>query len=231
MYVVSESSLSSYTELTFDLPQVVSRMGPTGTQDSVNSSLPAFLDRIRSLLARPLPLAVGFGISTRAHFEEVGSVADGVIIGSRLINVVKESQSSEAVQAVKEYCSTVSSNRARKGRLITPQLPTPPTSRSQSNEREVESRGTFGQFGSSFVPEALGTCLTELNAAYNDAKADPEFWKKFKKETGCGSENYGLVEAKGLTSACAGAQIWLKPALELSRVSPPTNIRHSVLNR
>lgn len=206
-------------------------MGPTGTQDSVNSSLPAFLDRIRSLLARPLPLAVGFGISTRAHFEEVGSVADGVIIGSRLINVVKESQSSEAVQAVKEYCSTVSSNRARKGRLITPQFPTPPTSRPQSNERESESRATFGQFGGSFVPEPLSTCLAELKAAYNYAKAVPEFWEHFKKEAGCGSENYEQVEARGLTSASAGARIWLKPAHDLYRVRLLTIPCRSAINR
>ncbi|GAA5825541.1 hypothetical protein JCM5353_002333 [Sporobolomyces roseus] len=196
---------------------VVSRMGPTGAQDSINSTLPSFLDRIRSSLARPTPLAVGFGVSTRAHFEEIGAVADGVVIGSRLINIVKESKNSGAVKAVEDYCSSVSSGRTRKGRLITPQLPTPPVSRSQSNERKLESNGNFGLFGGSFVPEALNTCLAELKSAYEGAKADPEFWEEFRKVAGERNGNCELEEARGLTRACAGARIWLKPAYGLSR--------------
>ena len=36
------------------------------------------------------PLAVGFGISTPAQAQAVGQIADGVIIGSALINAVRE---------------------------------------------------------------------------------------------------------------------------------------------
>lgn len=205
-------------------------MGPTGAQDSINSTLPSFLDRIRSSLARPTPLAVGFGVSTRAHFEEIGAVADGVVIGSRLINIVKESKHSGAVKAVEDYCSSVSSGRTRKGRLITPQLPTPPVSRSQSNERKLESNGNFGQFGGSFVPEALNTCLAELKHAYEGAKADPEFWEEFRKVAGERKGNCELEEARGLTRACGGARIWLKSAYGLSRVSPPSTSCGSALD-
>jgi len=37
------------------------------------------------------------------------------------------------------------------------------------------SRGRFGDFGGQYVPETLMTCLLELEAAYEDAKKDPDF--------------------------------------------------------
>ncbi|MBP8058702.1 MAG: tryptophan synthase subunit alpha, partial [Chloroflexi bacterium] len=36
----------------------------------------------------PVPIAVGFGISTPEHAAAVGQFADGVIVGSALINAV-----------------------------------------------------------------------------------------------------------------------------------------------
>ena len=37
-----------------------------------------------------MPVAVGFGIGTAEQAAEVGGVADGVIIGSRLVRAVAE---------------------------------------------------------------------------------------------------------------------------------------------
>ncbi|KAI9623837.1 hypothetical protein H4Q26_017112 [Puccinia striiformis f. sp. tritici PST-130] len=39
----------------------------------------------------PIPLVVGFGISTAAHFDYVGRIADGVVVGSKLIQVPHKS--------------------------------------------------------------------------------------------------------------------------------------------
>lgn len=65
---------------------VVSLVGVTGARSQVNSSLPEFLARIRQKTDRAI--AVGFGISTPEQAARVGKLADGVIVGSALIDTV-----------------------------------------------------------------------------------------------------------------------------------------------
>jgi tryptophan synthase len=91
---------------------VVSKMGTTGASTTVSSSLPDLLARIRKVTQ--VPLAVGFGVSTREHFIEVGEHADGVVIGSRLVQVIKNAGSTtEArVQAAQDYCDQISGKSA-----------------------------------------------------------------------------------------------------------------------
>ena len=64
---------------------VVSMQGVTG-QNLNNSSLPAFIERIRSHTS--LPLAIGFGVSNSDHFRTCADVAEGVIIGSAIIKSI-----------------------------------------------------------------------------------------------------------------------------------------------
>jgi tryptophan synthase alpha chain len=64
----------------------VSHEGVTGERNVVAGDLAGAVSRIRQHTV--LPIAVGFGISTRAHVEAVGRVADGVVVGSALVNVI-----------------------------------------------------------------------------------------------------------------------------------------------
>ncbi len=45
--------------------------------------------------------------------------------------------------------------------------------------QKPDPRGYFGEFGGTFVPEVLIGALTELEAAMNDAFADPAFWRAY----------------------------------------------------
>jgi tryptophan synthase alpha chain len=65
---------------------VVSVTGVTGARAELSGHLPSFINSLRS--QTKLPIAVGFGISTPAQAAEVGTYADGVIVGSALINAV-----------------------------------------------------------------------------------------------------------------------------------------------
>ncbi len=65
---------------------MVSVTGVTGARRSTPRDLSAFVKRVRALTS--LPLALGFGISTPQQVAEVGSLVDGVIIGSALIDAV-----------------------------------------------------------------------------------------------------------------------------------------------
>ncbi|MFQ5399128.1 MAG: tryptophan synthase subunit alpha [Anaerolineae bacterium] len=65
---------------------LVSVTGVTGARATMHEALAAFVSRVRS--RTDLPLAVGFGISTPEQTAAVGRIADGVIVGSALINAV-----------------------------------------------------------------------------------------------------------------------------------------------
>ncbi len=65
----------------------VSREGVTGVRDQLAANIPEAVARIRA--RTKLPIAVGFGISTRAQVAEVAQHADGVVVGSALVNVIR----------------------------------------------------------------------------------------------------------------------------------------------
>jgi tryptophan synthase alpha chain len=66
----------------------VSLAGTTGERDELPPSLERTVARVRS--AASVPVAVGFGISTPAQARAVGEIADGVIVGSRLVRAAGE---------------------------------------------------------------------------------------------------------------------------------------------
>lgn len=66
----------------------VSREGVTGVRDRVADNIPEAVARIRR--QTKLPVSVGFGISTRAQVTQVAAVADGVVVGSALVNCIRE---------------------------------------------------------------------------------------------------------------------------------------------
>jgi tryptophan synthase alpha chain len=65
---------------------LVSVTGVTGARQNLQANLGEFVERVRA--QAKVPLAVGFGISTPQQAQEVGALADGVIVGSALINAV-----------------------------------------------------------------------------------------------------------------------------------------------
>ena len=66
----------------------VSREGVTGVRDTLAGGIPEAVARIKARTA--LPVAVGFGISTRAQVTQVAAYADGVVVGSALVNLIRD---------------------------------------------------------------------------------------------------------------------------------------------
>lgn len=73
-------------ELTSGFAYYVSRTGVTGTRADLPEELLRDVKRLRKRL--PVPLAVGFGISTPDQAAAVGKVCDGVVVGSALVDLV-----------------------------------------------------------------------------------------------------------------------------------------------
>jgi tryptophan synthase alpha chain len=83
---------------------VVSSVGTTGEREEIP---PALADLVGATRAdSEVPVAVGFGIGTPQQAGEVGRIADGVIVGSRLVRAAGEGGSAAgAADAVAEFLS------------------------------------------------------------------------------------------------------------------------------
>jgi tryptophan synthase alpha chain len=79
----------------------ISRVGITGTQQSVAADAAALVGRIRRWTK--LPVAVGFGISNAEHFAQVGGFADAAVIGSAIVELIERSAPETAPEAVSRF--------------------------------------------------------------------------------------------------------------------------------
>jgi tryptophan synthase alpha chain len=68
---------------------LVSLTGTTGARESVSSQLAGLVERARAVT--DLPLLAGFGISTPEQAATAAKLADGVVVGSRAVQVAEES--------------------------------------------------------------------------------------------------------------------------------------------
>jgi len=75
---------------------LVSVSGVTGTRDTLPQDLGDFIARVKKVTGKPI--CVGFGISTAEQARQVVNMADGVIVGSRIIQLMEADNSLEAVR-------------------------------------------------------------------------------------------------------------------------------------
>jgi tryptophan synthase alpha chain len=67
---------------------LVSVTGTTGARQALSPQVAGLVERAR--VATDVPLLVGFGISTPEHAAAAASLADGVVVGSRAVQVAAE---------------------------------------------------------------------------------------------------------------------------------------------
>ena len=80
----------------------VSRAGVTGAREKVSEEAEKLVNRMRQF--SPLPIAVGFGISTAAQVADVSRYADAVVVGSAIVAEMERcSDSPELVESINEF--------------------------------------------------------------------------------------------------------------------------------
>ncbi|KAK9477246.1 tryptophan synthase beta subunit-like PLP-dependent enzyme [Lipomyces japonicus] len=221
----TDSRLKLLSSIADSFIYVVSRMGTTGVSGGVSEGLPDLCARVRKY-AKDIPLAVGFGVSTREHFLSVGEVADGVVIGSKLVTLIGEAEHDKIYNVTKDYCSQICGRTGLEAKLNTERIVTPSavitdgdSNASLANgflngvseeERKRKFPARFGQFGGQYVPEALFDCLTELEKGFEDAVNDPSFWEEYRSYYPYMGRPGQLHLAPRLTEHAGGANIWLK---------------------
>lgn len=95
----------------------VSREGVTGARDSVAQSLEEKLTMIRQYT--DLPIAVGFGISSPEQAATVGRIADAVVVGSAIVDLIgKIGDRGDLADSVGKFVAPIVSAiyQTRKGR-------------------------------------------------------------------------------------------------------------------
>ena len=81
----------------------VSGFGITGTKQSRKESLEDYLGRVRMHIK--IPLALGFGISSKEGIEQAGEVADIVVIGSKILSMYRDDPGEEGLQKIRDLLS------------------------------------------------------------------------------------------------------------------------------
>ncbi len=79
---------------------LVTLTGTTGARDSLSPDLAGLVSRARAVT--DLPLYAGFGIATPEHARAASELADGIVVGSRAVEVAEEGP-----RALRDYVTTL----------------------------------------------------------------------------------------------------------------------------
>src|SRR5438477_504587 len=86
---------------------LISRLGVTGARTDAPRDLDAQVQRVRAASASRLPVAVGFGISTPAQAAAAARSADGVVVGSALMDALARDGLSGVQRLTRELAAAV----------------------------------------------------------------------------------------------------------------------------
>jgi tryptophan synthase alpha chain len=93
--------LKGIAEVSQGFVYAISRVGITGTQQTVAGDASELVGRLRKFTN--LPIAVGFGISNAEHVKAVGEFADAAVIGSALVALIEKTSRDEAAGAIGQF--------------------------------------------------------------------------------------------------------------------------------
>jgi tryptophan synthase len=206
----SDKRIASLTEMASTFLYCVSVTGVTGARDALPPDLDDFIKRVRT--KTDLPLAIGFGISNPEMVNGVANMADGVVVGSAILNAMdslgEDATTEERAKAVRDIVSHLASGtkqgkEARNQATKLGQIP-----------KEWSSPDTikrFGDWGGQYIPETLSVAFEEIEEAYGAIKDDPDFvaeLQRYRKDFVGGPTP--LHKASRLTEMAGGATIWVK---------------------
>jgi tryptophan synthase alpha chain len=90
IFLVAPSSTPQRLAMTVDASRgfvyAASTMGVTGARDAVSHAAPELVGRVKAV--SEIPVGVGLGVRSREQAAQIGSYADGVIVGSALVSAL-----------------------------------------------------------------------------------------------------------------------------------------------
>ena len=98
----TDERLRLAAEQTDDWLYLVTVTGTTGARSGLSEQLPGLVERVRRVT--DVPLYAGFGISTPQHARETAALVDGIVVGSRAVEVAEQGP-----DALREYVASLRS--------------------------------------------------------------------------------------------------------------------------
>lgn len=233
----SDTRMRILCQLADSFIYVVSRQGVTGALGSIDSKLAPLVARVKKYSGNK-PAAVGFGVSTQEHFQTIGALADGVVVGSQIITTIQKADVGQECEAVEEYCAylcggahnrttheiglveAVAGAQEPSGEDVTVSSVVTDEDRITAEQDSAlvaqlaalhgKIPERFGEFGGQYVPESLMDCLSQLEEGFNKIKDDPAFWEEYQSYYDYMGRPSRLHLAERLTEHAGAANIWLK---------------------
>jgi len=88
---------------------LISATGLTGQRQSFAANLKSIVARVRRYSS--LPIAVGFGISSAEQAAKIAKIADGVIVGSVIVDLLAKKKTKQALKLVAAMRQVLDVNR------------------------------------------------------------------------------------------------------------------------
>jgi tryptophan synthase alpha chain len=98
-----EARIRTVTDKASGFIYFVSVAGVTGARSSLSTDIERYIKKVRHFTK--LPLGVGFGISTPEQARAVCRHADGVIVGSAIVNVIAANSGNARLKKVRDFVS------------------------------------------------------------------------------------------------------------------------------
>ena len=206
----SDKRIASLAKMASSFLYCVSVTGVTGARDELPPDLEEFIGRVRA--QTDLPLAIGFGISNPDMVQGVANIADGVVVGSAVLNAMDklgdEATIEQKADAIRDIVShlvtgTKQADSAKNQAKKLGQIP--------EAWHAKESGSRFGKFGGQYIPETLSVAFEQIEERFNELKDDPDFLAEldeYRRDFVGGPTP--LHKAERLTEYAGGATIWLK---------------------
>ncbi|OQE12931.1 hypothetical protein PENFLA_c059G05334 [Penicillium flavigenum] len=235
--LIASSTSDAHMKLLCDIADsfvcIASRMGVSGTHEEPYETheepygcVGDLLHRVHACAGNPVPVAVGFGIETPQHFVDIGRLAEGVVIGSQIIQILGTAVPGNGARKVREYCLEIA-DRTWDQIVITArrQQATQPLSSTtiylsndgandapEDTDKATNPTDTtqLRAFHDQYVPTSLTEGLTELENGFEAANTDPTFWAEIESYATYANRPSTLHLAPRLTAHAGGARIWLK---------------------
>ena len=99
----NDERLEKITQAARGFVYAISRAGITGTRDEMSNAAQELVSRTRRFT--DLPIAVGFGVSSNEHVNEVLRYADAAVVGSAIVSVIENSEKEKTVENVGKFVS------------------------------------------------------------------------------------------------------------------------------
>jgi tryptophan synthase alpha chain len=105
-----DARLQAIAENSRGFVYAISRVGITGTQQQLAGDAAGLVQRLKQFTT--LPIALGFGVSTPEHVQQVGAFADAAVVGSAIVALVEKTPAAEAPAAVGAFVKALAGTRS-----------------------------------------------------------------------------------------------------------------------